>query len=56
MKYLSSGACLLVAVFCAYGFLASGEYTGAQKLAWQSGYAIAGLVMLTSGLWIARRN
>ncbi|MBC8289939.1 MAG: hypothetical protein H8E37_06445 [Planctomycetes bacterium] len=44
LRWGSSGGCVLAALFCVYGFIASGEYEGAQELAWRSGYAVAGLV------------
>lgn len=47
------GGCVLVALFCAYGFACSGEYTGTQELAWKSGYAAAGSGALMLALWLA---
>ena len=45
MKFLScgsSGGCLFFAMFCGYGFLASGEFSGAQEMWWKVGYGTVG--------------
>ncbi len=39
IRFGTSGGCLMFALFCAYGFLASGELTGNQEIAWKVGYA-----------------
>ena len=35
---------MLVTLFCAYGFVASGELQGNRELLWKTGYAVAGAV------------
>ena len=55
--FLTSIGCLVVALFCAYGFLASGELTGTAELAWKVVYAAAGLISLGLAVWQAiKRN
>jgi len=44
MRWGSSGGCLLAALFCVYGFLASGELQGNRQIYWKTGYAVAGLI------------
>ncbi len=56
MKFLSSGGCFFLALFCVYGFLASGEYSGTRELAWKSGYAALGMVALVTSVWLARKK
>gem|GEM_PF-3303459 len=52
-----SGGCVLLAVFCTYGFVASGELSGASRTAWKAGYAIlGGIALVTAGLQGTRRN
>ena len=41
-RSVASGALLLLAAFCAYGFLAAGEQRGRQETAWRTGYALCG--------------
>jgi hypothetical protein len=50
------GGCVLVALFCAYGFACSGEYTGTQELWYKAVYAIAGIGALLLGLWLAFKS
>lgn len=47
------GGCVLVALFCAYGFICSGEYAGRQELVWKSGYAAIGIGAVMVALWLA---
>lgn len=56
MKFLSSGGCLFFALFCVYGFIASGEYDGTRELAWKSGYAALGLASLATSVWLASKK
>jgi hypothetical protein len=56
LRWGSSGGCLLFALFCAYGFLASGELDGAAELAWRTGYAIAGVIGLGGALIQVRKT
>lgn len=56
MKFASSGSCLLFAMFCGYGFLASGEYSGAKELWWKVGYGTVGGLSLLSAIWLAWRR
>ena len=56
LKWGSSGGCLLVALFCVYGFWASGEYQGTKELAWKTGYATVGPVALFGSVWQAIRG
>jgi hypothetical protein len=53
VRWGSSGGCLLVALFCAYGFVASGELQGNGELLWKTGYAVAGAVSFFGALWQA---
>lgn len=41
--------------FCVFGFLASAEYQGVQKLMWQITYALAGLAALV-GIFTAAQS
>ncbi len=38
LRWGSSGGCLFVALFCAYGFLASGELQGTREILWMIPY------------------
>lgn len=49
-KWAGSGGCLLVALFCCYGFLASGEYEGTRELAWKTAYALMGTVSMSGAV------
>ncbi len=55
-RWLGAGACILVALFCAYGFLAAGESSGAAKVAWKTGYVAVGLLALLGAAWQAARR
>jgi uncharacterized membrane protein YuzA (DUF378 family) len=46
MKWIVAIACLLVAGFCAFGFLATFEGEGGSFLAFRIGYAVVGLACL----------
>ena len=57
LRWGTGGGCLLFAVFCAYGFLASGELNGAEEMAWKTGYAIAGgIALLAAVILVSKRN
>ena len=51
VRWGSSGGCLLVALFCVYGFVASGELQGNGELCWKTGYAVTGAVSFLGVLW-----
>ncbi len=51
VRWGSSGGCLLVALFCIYGFIASGELQGSREILWKSGYALVGMVCVLCALW-----
>jgi hypothetical protein len=44
----------LFALFCVYGFIASGELNGAPETAWKTGYSIAGILALVAAFLLAR--
>lgn len=56
VRWGSSGGCLLVAMFCAYGFLASGELQGDREIAWKTGYALVGGLSFLAAVWQAFRG
>lgn len=43
MKVLLALVLSAFALFCGYGFLASGELSGSEEMLWRSGYAVLGL-------------
>ena len=47
---------MLVALFCAYGFVASGEFQGNREILWKTGYAVAGAVCFFGALWQSFRG
>ena len=51
LRWGSSGGCLFVALFCAYGFLASGELQGTREILWKTVYAVTGAVCFFGALW-----
>ena len=53
VRWGSSGGCLLVALFCAYGFIASGELQGNREIVWKTGYALVGVICFVGALWQA---
>ena len=56
LRWGTSGGCVLAALFCVYGFMASGELEGTRELAWRSGYAIAGCLALLGAIVQAKRG
>jgi hypothetical protein len=50
-----AGCCVLFALYCGYGFIASGELDGDGETAWKTGYAIAGILALV-GAFLASRQ
>lgn len=52
MKFFTSGGCIFLALFCGYGFLASGEYSGTRELWWKVGYGSVGVLLLLTALWL----
>ncbi len=56
IRWGSSGGCLLVALFCVYGFLAAGEYQGTREIAWKAAYALLGAVAVLGALCQAARG
>jgi hypothetical protein len=46
---------VLFALYCGYGFIASGELDGDGETAWKTGYAIAGILALV-GAFLASRQ
>lgn len=55
LRWGSAGGCVLFAVFCVYGFLASGELEGAAEIAWRTGYALAGFTALAGAFFQSRK-
>jgi hypothetical protein len=53
MKWLTSGGCFLFAIFCGYGFLASGELSGTAELLWKIGYALTGGLAFAGAVYSA---
>ncbi|HUG19420.1 MAG TPA: hypothetical protein VMM56_10605, partial [Planctomycetaceae bacterium] len=53
MKWIGSGGCFFLALFCGYGFLASGELSGTPELMWKTGYAVAGLLAFCGAVYAA---
>ena len=51
VRWGSSGGCVLVALFCIYGFIASGELQGNHEILWKTGYALVGVACLLGALW-----
>ena len=56
IKLGSSAGCLLVALFCVYGFLASGEYEGTKEFLWKAGYATVRIITFLGSVWQATRG
>lgn len=54
LRWVSITGCLLLALFCVYGFLASGELDGASETAWKTGYTIAGAGALLVAVSLVR--
>jgi len=54
LRVASAGAMLLLAGFCAYGFIASGEYSGQRELLWKVGYAIIGGAGVASAILLLK--
>jgi hypothetical protein len=54
MKLVVAGGCVLFALFCIFGFIASGEATGASETRWKTGYAFAGIVAMGGAFLVAR--
>ncbi len=53
MRWGSSGGCLLVALFCVYGSMASGELQGNREILWKTGYSVVGATCLFGAFWQA---
>lgn len=53
LRFASSGSLLIIAAFCAYGFIASGEYTGSKELYFKSAYGLVGGLCVVAALWLA---
>ena len=51
LRWGSSGGCLFVALFCVYGFVASGELQGTREILWKTGYAVTGAICFFGALW-----
>lgn len=45
-RYLSGSVFFLIALFCGFGYLASGELSGREEFVWKTGYAVTGLLFL----------
>ena len=54
MRWGIAGFCALFALFCGYGFIASGELDGTSATAWKTGYVIAGIVALIGSILLLR--
>lgn len=54
-KLLTLAWCAGLTIFCVFGFLHSDEQQGAKRIAWKTGYAVAGLGFLALGIWRLRR-
>ena len=53
-RILAGVALLAVTAFCVFGFLASYEYSAAERLPWQIGYGALGLVCLSGAVMLLR--
>ncbi len=56
IRFLSSGGLLFLALFCAYGFWASGELNGQKEVAWKTGYAVLGVLSLVGTVYQAAKG
>ena len=54
-KLLTLVWCAGLTIFCIFGFVHSDEQQGAKRIAWKTGYVVAGLGFLTLGVWRLRR-
>lgn len=53
MRVFSSGCFFFLALFCIYGFIASGEYDGEKEIVWKTTYVVLGLIAVVGAFWRA---
>ncbi|MFT4554827.1 MAG: hypothetical protein ACI92S_000156 [Planctomycetaceae bacterium] len=56
MKWIITGGGVVFALFCIFGFIASGELNGASETRWKAAYAIAGVVAMGGAFLLSRRR
>lgn len=56
LRWIFAGCCVMFALFCVFGFIASGEADGAREVRWKTGYAFAGIVAMGGAFLVSRHR